>query len=965
MDRVRRDPAGIDLGDVFSLGPKPMKSLKETSGTASPQRRPPGSAAASSFELSDLGSQLEGLGGLSGRGLGSSTPAKRQTNASGQSTYQLDPFAELSLDDKPVKHRPMASRGASAQQLFPEPVSQRHSAPADDDPFGGLSTPQHLHTASASSAAAPSAAAPQPSPSGDDPFSLWGEPPPQPQPQAARQPRSSNSAVADDLLEQFTAGASPTPPQQAASHGADDTLLDGFITSSPGPAVHSAPVHHGSGFDDFAPAAAPQHQQTASYGSDGFDAVDGPAIWDSSSPPAAEAEPAQPAAFVTTTHAVAASYADAEPPSRPKPASPPPQPSVRKPSRGRPAGFDPRAAAGGFQEGFIDESDFGSSPRDGNPFGGDGGPGSSHSSPRRRPGSDRGHMSIGSLGSLGSSSARSPRSRDGSPTSGAEPGGSDSVFASAYQAHQEEARRGAPADVREQATRYLGIGSKWIRNSATRIAKAAKEKIDELDIQAVVRPVHHGRSSSQDASRADDTPDHYYQWAATLADMPPDQRATMLDHLPEDDRLIVQRILDTATITSQQRKAVEEASSRVHDMSPRRVASPRQPGSASDAGSAASSPRQPVSRRPGASEEGSRLSRAGRAPPPAYDDIVQDSQHQPPAHQSQRSREDLGSPSDAAAEANAAIEQAQARRRAQATAQRQQQPQQQEPQQRQQQEPQRWPAPAARPVPSPAKRAPPPADADLLGVGGSEAPQPSTAAPAALAEPNLASVDDLGVFFGAPAQPPPAPAAASSDGMDMFTARPSPAANGHAAAQQRQQQRAAPRPAPRPASAPGKGPVLDDRPVEGEPEVRRLAREKRLAAKQSAIDAARNQMQTREAAAEAEKAQKVDLRDQIKPKMDAWSKGKQDNIRALLSTLHTVLWANSGWKPPGLTDLVEASKVKRCYMKANLVVHPDKVKQKGGSIEQVVTADIAFDILKVAWGRFEEGELRGGGSRGF
>jgi hypothetical protein len=41
--------------------------------------------------------------------------------------------------------------------------------------------------------------------------------------------------------------------------------------------------------------------------------------------------------------------------------------------------------------------------------------------------------------------------------------------------------------------------------------------------------------------------------------------------------------------------------------------------------------------------------------------------------------------------------------------------------------------------------------------------------------------------------------------------------------------------------------------------------------------------------------------------------------------------------------------VKRCYMKANLLVHPDKVKQKGGSLEQLVTADIAFDILKVAW----------------
>ena len=44
-----------------------------------------------------------------------------------------------------------------------------------------------------------------------------------------------------------------------------------------------------------------------------------------------------------------------------------------------------------------------------------------------------------------------------------------------------------------------------------------------------------------------------------------------------------------------------------------------------------------------------------------------------------------------------------------------------------------------------------------------------------------------------------------------------------------------------------------------------------------------------------------------------------------------------------------ALQVKRCYMRANLLVHPDKVSQKGGSLEQVVTADIAFDILKVAW----------------
>ena len=79
----------------------------------------------------------------------------------------------------------------------------------------------------------------------------------------------------------------------------------------------------------------------------------------------------------------------------------------------------------------------------------------------------------------------------------------------------------------------------------------------------------------------------------------------------------------------------------------------------------------------------------------------------------------------------------------------------------------------------------------------------------------------------------------------------------------------------------------------------------------------------------------------------------QDNIRALLASLHTILWEGSGWTPPGLTDLVEAPRVKKAYMRANLVVHPDKVRQKGGTVEQIVIADMAFDALKTAWGKFE------------
>lgn len=62
----------------------------------------------------------------------------------------------------------------------------------------------------------------------------------------------------------------------------------------------------------------------------------------------------------------------------------------------------------------------------------------------------------------------------------------------------------------------------------------------------------------------------------------------------------------------------------------------------------------------------------------------------------------------------------------------------------------------------------------------------------------------------------------------------------------------------------------------------------------------------------------------------------QDNIRALLASLDTVLWEGSGWTKPGMADLVDKSRVKKAYMRANLIVHPDKVAQKGGSIEQVM-----------------------------
>lgn len=60
----------------------------------------------------------------------------------------------------------------------------------------------------------------------------------------------------------------------------------------------------------------------------------------------------------------------------------------------------------------------------------------------------------------------------------------DCITVCSYQAHQEEARRGAPADMREQATRYLGIGSKWIRNSATRYCCAGGWTDNKIKLSA-------------------------------------------------------------------------------------------------------------------------------------------------------------------------------------------------------------------------------------------------------------------------------------------------------------------------------------------------------------------------------------------------------------------------------------------------------------------------------------------------
>jgi hypothetical protein len=95
-------------------------------------------------------------------------------------------------------------------------------------------------------------------------------------------------------------------------------------------------------------------------------------------------------------------------------------------------------------------------------------------------------------------------------------------------------------------------------------------------------------------------------------------------------------------------------------------------------------------------------------------------------------------------------------------------------------------------------------------------------------------------------------------------------------------------------------------------------------APQKSSEAVTRLREANEAAAK-EDDEKFALSEKVDAKVAAWRDGKRDNIRALLGSLDSVLWENSGWKKVGLHELVMANKVKIAYMKAIAKTHPDKV----------------------------------------
>ncbi|XP_062095127.1 auxilin-related protein 2-like [Humulus lupulus] len=145
--------------------------------------------------------------------------------------------------------------------------------------------------------------------------------------------------------------------------------------------------------------------------------------------------------------------------------------------------------------------------------------------------------------------------------------------------------------------------------------------------------------------------------------------------------------------------------------------------------------------------------------------------------------------------------------------------------------------------------------------------------------------------------------------------------------------------------------------VEGESEERRRARLERHQRTQQRQAKALEEKNQRDLQYQREQAERHRIAETLDVEIKRWAAGKEGNLRALLSTMQYVLWPESGWQPVSLTDMITAASVKKVYRKATLCIHPDKVQQKGATLQQKYVAEKVFDLLKEAWNKFNSEEL--------
>lgn len=119
-------------------------------------------------------------------------------------------------------------------------------------------------------------------------------------------------------------------------------------------------------------------------------------------------------------------------------------------------------------------------------------------------------------------------------------------------------------------------------------------------------------------------------------------------------------------------------------------------------------------------------------------------------------------------------------------------------------------------------------------------------------------------------------------------------------------------------------------------------------------------MEARDAQREHERAERDRLRATVDARINEWTRGgeRRHNLRALLGSLHHVLWNGAAWRPPGMQALIEPRRVKIAYHRAILVTHPDKCAARSDlSVEQCMVAEEVFTVLQKAYDAFERAEL--------
>uniref|UniRef100_A0A803L6V5 J domain-containing protein n=1 Tax=Chenopodium quinoa TaxID=63459 RepID=A0A803L6V5_CHEQI len=135
----------------------------------------------------------------------------------------------------------------------------------------------------------------------------------------------------------------------------------------------------------------------------------------------------------------------------------------------------------------------------------------------------------------------------------------------------------------------------------------------------------------------------------------------------------------------------------------------------------------------------------------------------------------------------------------------------------------------------------------------------------------------------------------------------------------------------------------------GEPAERCKARLERHRRTVERVAKALAEKNMRDLLAQREQAERTRFAETLDADIRRWSGGKEGNLRALLSTLQYILGPDSGWQPIPLTEVITAAAVKKAYRKATLCVHPDKLQQRGATVQQKYICEKVFDLLKVCF----------------